>query len=92
MHVEPWFLVMDRETFAKMWEMSASGSEAEHCFMRIRQTEYYAEAREGENVLRGMPEVSDYGPWDSHYVPYILLVTVSRRAAERASAKDSRRR
>ena len=65
---------MEGETFDKMWEMSAPGSEAEHCFMRIRQIEYYAEARDGENGLRGMPEVSDYGPWDSHSCEFIYYL------------------
>lgn len=48
---------MDRETFKTMWEMSASGSEAEHCFMRHHQTEYYADGKDGNKVLEDMPEV-----------------------------------
>ena len=51
--------VLDRKTFDKMWEMSAPGSEAEHCFMRIEHAEYYTTDREGETVLEVMPEVSD---------------------------------
>jgi hypothetical protein len=48
---------MDRETFDKMWDMSAEGSETENCFMRLHQTEYYAEGRDDGKVLEGMPDV-----------------------------------
>lgn len=49
---------MDRETFKKMWEMSAPGSETEHLFLRLPQVEFYAEERVGENCLEVMPDVS----------------------------------
>ncbi|KZT34543.1 FAD dependent oxidoreductase [Sistotremastrum suecicum HHB10207 ss-3] len=44
---------MDRETFRVMWEMSAGPAEA--CFMRIQQTEYYAEPKAAPNPLDVMP-------------------------------------
>jgi len=46
---------MDRETFQTMWEMSAN--EAKGCFLRLPQTEYYAERSSEENVLEVMPDV-----------------------------------
>lgn len=49
---------MDRETFQKMWELSAPGGEAEGCFLRISQTEYYCDAAAGPNPLEVMPDVS----------------------------------
>jgi len=51
--------VLDHKTFDKMWEMSAPGSEAEHCFMRIEHAEHFTDDRERETVLEVMPEVSD---------------------------------
>lgn len=50
---------MDRETFVTMWSMSGMGTDSEHCFLRIPQTEYYRD----EQVLKGsgleiMPGVS----------------------------------
>ncbi|KAJ3773647.1 D-amino-acid oxidase [Lentinula raphanica] len=36
-------LAIDQETFRTMWELSAQGNEAEKCFMRIEQVEYYHE-------------------------------------------------
>ncbi|PAV20663.1 D-amino-acid oxidase [Pyrrhoderma noxium] len=46
----------DRETFKIMWEMSEPGKDSEECFLRIPQTEYYAEKRYGANCLEVMPE------------------------------------
>ncbi|EJD46855.1 D-amino-acid oxidase [Auricularia subglabra TFB-10046 SS5] len=46
----------DRETFKVMWEMSAPGSEAEGCFMRLPQTEYFAEVRVRPHPLEVMPD------------------------------------
>lgn len=48
---------MDRETFSKMWEMSAPGTESENCFLRLPQTEYYAETKGDDNCLHTMPDV-----------------------------------
>ncbi|KAF9069941.1 hypothetical protein BDP27DRAFT_666457 [Rhodocollybia butyracea] len=36
-------LSIDKETFRIMWDLSAPDSEAEHCFMRLKQVEYYQE-------------------------------------------------
>ena len=50
---------MDRETFVTMWSMSGVGTDAEHCFLRIPQTEYYAEEHVSKgNGLEVMPGVS----------------------------------
>ena len=50
---------MDRETFDRMWKMSAPGTgTAEKCFLRLPQTEYYVEERIGYNCLEVMPDVS----------------------------------
>ncbi|TDL21987.1 nucleotide-binding domain-containing protein [Rickenella mellea] len=45
---------MDRETFRIMWDMS--GNEAEGCFLRIPQTEFYCEERKQANILEVMPD------------------------------------
>ncbi|KAJ3981314.1 D-amino-acid oxidase [Lentinula detonsa] len=36
-------LAIDQETFRTMWDLSAQGSDAEKCLMRIEQVEYYHE-------------------------------------------------
>lgn len=53
-------IAFDRETFKIMWEMSEPGKDSEECFLRIPQTEYYAEKRYGANCLEVMPEVTIY--------------------------------
>jgi hypothetical protein len=49
---------MDMETFDVMWELSAPGSAAEECFMRIPQTEYYVGECRRPHPLDNMPDVS----------------------------------
>lgn len=50
---------IDRETFDVMWELSAPGSPAEACFLRLRQEEYYSEDAEVQrDPLEFMPDVS----------------------------------
>jgi D-aspartate oxidase len=46
---------MDKETFDRMWEMSAPGSDSEQCFMRLPQTEYYLETKPKPHELEHMP-------------------------------------
>jgi len=46
---------LERETFDIMWEMSTPGGEAEGCFLRAPQTEYYA-VKEG-NGLHSYPNL-----------------------------------
>lgn len=41
-----------------MWELSAPGGAAEHCFLRLPQTEYYNEQFEDPHPLNWMPDVS----------------------------------
>ncbi|KAH9941123.1 D-amino-acid oxidase [Epithele typhae] len=47
-------MAIDRETFDVMWELSAPGSEAEHCFMRVSQTDYLLDGR--DEGLDWMPD------------------------------------
>lgn len=47
---------MDRETFKVMWDLSAN--EAEGCFMRLPQVEYYYDEKENTTSLDVMPNVS----------------------------------
>ncbi|KAF8880070.1 D-amino-acid oxidase [Infundibulicybe gibba] len=51
-------LDFDRATFDVMWAMSAPGSPAEGCFMRIPQTEYYSVGNEN----RGLEVMPNYRP------------------------------
>ncbi|KAI0765264.1 D-amino-acid oxidase [Fomes fomentarius] len=46
-------MAIDRETFDVMWELSALGGDAEHCFMRVPQTDY---------LLDGLDEGLDWMP------------------------------
>ncbi|KDQ60139.1 hypothetical protein JAAARDRAFT_205162 [Jaapia argillacea MUCL 33604] len=43
------------ETFRAIWEMSAPGSETEGCFLRVRQTQFYAEEQPEPHPLHIMP-------------------------------------
>ncbi|KAF7796113.1 hypothetical protein EIP86_007286 [Pleurotus ostreatoroseus] len=45
---------MDEETFKVMWEMSAPGGEAETCFLRVPQTDYFYDGR--DTHLDWMPD------------------------------------
>ena len=49
------FSAMDEETFKVMWEMSAPGGEAETCFLRVPQTDYFYDGR--DTHLDWMPDV-----------------------------------
>jgi hypothetical protein len=49
---------MDRETFDVMWKLSAPGSPAEGCFLRLKQEEYYRESKAQPDPLEFMPDVS----------------------------------
>lgn len=51
-------LAIDRETFDVMWELSAPGGDAEHCFFRIPQTDYLFDGR--DECLDWMPNVILY--------------------------------
>lgn len=41
-----------------MWELSAPGGEAEHCFLRLPQTDYYFDGR--NTHLDWMPDVRSH--------------------------------
>ncbi|KAL4251957.1 DAMOX/DASOX family protein [Abortiporus biennis] len=45
---------IDQDTFKVMWEQSAPGSDAEHIFLRLPQTEYYFDGRDSH--LEWMPD------------------------------------
>jgi hypothetical protein len=49
---------MDQETFQVMWDLSAPGGAAGHCFMRVEQTEYSVDERPRPHQLEWMPNVS----------------------------------
>ncbi|KAF5340298.1 hypothetical protein D9611_007863 [Ephemerocybe angulata] len=47
---------LELETFKKLWEMSAPGSDSEECFLRIEETEYFHEVSSAETTpLKDMP-------------------------------------
>jgi len=46
---------LERETFDVMWEMANPGSEAESCFLRAPQTEYYTTRERDPNLLSFSP-------------------------------------
>ena len=46
---------IDRETFDVMWELSAPGAAAEHCFLQVTQTDYLLDGR--DECLNWMPDV-----------------------------------
>ena len=46
---------IDQDTFQVMWEMSAPGGEAEGCFLRLPQTDYFYDGRNPH--LEWMPDV-----------------------------------
>ena len=49
---------MDEETFKVMWELSAPGGDAEGCFLRVPQTDYFYDGRDVH--LDWMPDVSPF--------------------------------
>ncbi|KAH9835404.1 D-amino-acid oxidase [Rhodofomes roseus] len=38
---------IDSATFDKMWELSEPGADAEHCFLRIKETQFFYDGRDG---------------------------------------------
>ena len=49
---------IDRETFWEMWDLSRPGGEAEECFLRVNQTEFYDKRIPRPNPIETMPNVS----------------------------------
>ncbi|KAF7300704.1 Nuclear export factor [Mycena chlorophos] len=47
---------MDQATFDEMWKLSAPDGPAEGCFLRIRESEYFAEPIAHPEVLSRMPQ------------------------------------
>ncbi|KAH9053180.1 nucleotide-binding domain-containing protein [Lactarius vividus] len=47
---------LERKTFDIMWEMSAPGGEAEGCFLRAPQTDYYVAKEENPDLLSFYPD------------------------------------
>ena len=60
--LSPIALAIDKETFDVMWQLSAPGGEAEHCFMRVSQTDYLLDGR--DECLDWMPDVRSFGVVD----------------------------
>lgn len=52
----PRHIEIDEETFKIMWELSAPGGEAEGCFLRLQQKDYFYDGRDPH--LEWMPDVS----------------------------------
>jgi hypothetical protein len=48
---------IDHKTFLEFWRLSAPGGDAEHCFLRIPQTEYYFSEKPPSDALERMPSV-----------------------------------
>ena len=57
---------IDQDTFKVMWELSAPGGDAEECFMRIPQEEYYIDHR--DTLLDWMPDVSYLPVYNYHHL------------------------
>ncbi|KAM5543713.1 hypothetical protein V8D89_002330 [Ganoderma adspersum] len=55
-------MAIDRETFDVMWELSTPGGPAEHCFLRVSQTDYLLDGR--DECLGWMPDFKEL-PQDS---------------------------
>ncbi|EKM56489.1 uncharacterized protein PHACADRAFT_172168 [Phanerochaete carnosa HHB-10118-sp] len=51
---------IDEDTFKVMWEMSAPGGEAEGCFLRLPQTDYFYDGRNPH--LEWMPDYAELSP------------------------------
>jgi len=51
---------LEEETFNVMWELSASGNDAEECFLRIPQMEYMFVDRPKPEPLEKMPNVRSH--------------------------------
>ena len=51
---------LEEETFNVMWELSSSGSDAEECFLRIPQTEYFFVDKRMPEPLEKMPNVRSH--------------------------------
>jgi hypothetical protein len=65
---------LEEETFNVMWELSASGSDAEECFLRIPQTEYFVVDPPKPEPLEKMPNVRAHPLFNQHDVnPHSLL-------------------
>ncbi|KAF9259599.1 nucleotide-binding domain-containing protein [Marasmius fiardii PR-910] len=53
---EPHQTKIDQDTFKVFWKLSAPGGPAEHCFMRVHQSEFQTNAMEGEDSLSWYPD------------------------------------
>lgn len=62
---------LDQETFNVMWDLSAPGGEAEECFLRLPQIDYFYDGRDVH--LDWMPDVDvpvrSYVPYRSRKLP-----------------------
>jgi hypothetical protein len=53
-------LELEKETFDIMWELSTPGGEAEGCFLRAPQTEYYTAKEGNPDLLSFYPDVRKF--------------------------------
>ncbi|KAH9968244.1 nucleotide-binding domain-containing protein [Russula dissimulans] len=69
---------LERETFDIMWEMSDPGSEAESCFLRASQIEYYTTRERDPDLLSFSPSAKSAVSFSAlnintpTYLPYLL--------------------
>ncbi|KAF9486249.1 nucleotide-binding domain-containing protein [Pholiota conissans] len=50
---------IDHATFLEFWRLSAPGGDAEECFLRLHQTEYYISENPYSDALRRMPSYQE---------------------------------
>lgn len=58
--------VFEEQTFDVMWKLSEPGSEAEECFLRVPQTEFFFVPRPQPEPLEKMPNVS--ARWTHYHI------------------------
>ncbi|KAI0053121.1 D-amino-acid oxidase [Auriscalpium vulgare] len=63
---------LERETFDVMWELSAPGGEAEGCFLRAPQTEYYLVPQANPDFLSFSPDFKHLPPADYQHLPNVV--------------------
>ncbi|KAJ8088445.1 hypothetical protein PM082_022518 [Marasmius tenuissimus] len=61
---EPRAVKIDQDTFKKFWELSAPGGKAEHCFMRLHQSEFYHDSPKGKHHLSWYPDFKEINKSD----------------------------
>lgn len=84
---------MDMRTFKMMWKLSEQGHPASNAFLRVPQTEYFAQEMPNEVAgLSGMPNVSFVNWKHSAKLTFDLLETVPPDREVKASRRRCSRR